>query len=231
MKSTDTRLLSRGYAFDAYIQKCIKYDEEKLLCLLHDNEAYKRTIAVKLLPLRDRYIPLLCDMLETEKKLYTKIELCNTLVKYREKAIPYLIPLLGVIGNNQHKKPGLIDLKKRTYPLPRDICGRILIRIGPAVFPELKKLLLENINKKQIAEAIDVIGHIAWNHKNHDMDNILVEFYHKNREDEFLEWKIVRAFQSCVSEDAKTILKNIIETRSNKVIVEEAKRSLNRMNL
>jgi hypothetical protein len=55
------------------------------------------------------------------------------------------------------------------------------------------------------------------------MENILVEYYNKNRGNEFIEWKIIRAFQSFNSKEIKRILENIIKTHKNKIIKEEVK--------
>ena len=56
-----------------------------------------------------------------------------------------------------------------------------------------------------------------------------MEYYSKHKNDKFIEWKIIRAFQSFNSIEMKNILKKIIEKHKNKIIVEEAKRSINRM--
>jgi hypothetical protein len=219
MKSTNEQLKNRGLVFDEDILLYKNHTENELLKLLQGKEAYKRTIAIRLLSKynKEEYIKIFCETLTKENKLYTKIELCNALEKYNEKAIPYLIPLLGTIGKNQHNKIEIIDINKKSYPLPRDIVGRILIRIGPKVFPELKKIIMENKNINQIMETIDVIGHITWNYKS-------------NIGNEFIEWKIIRAFQSFNSIEMKTILEIIIKTHKNKIIIEEAKRSMERIN-
>jgi hypothetical protein len=230
MKSTNEQLKNRGFAFDDDIKLYKNYNENELLTLLQDKEAYKRTIAIQLLSKynKENYIKLFCETLKTEKKLYTKIELCTVLENYKEKAIPYLMSLLGTIGKNQHKEIEIIDLDKKSYPLPRDIVGRILIRIGPKVFPEINKLLAEDKNINQIYEAIDVIGHITWNYKDYSMENTLLEYYKKHKDNEFIEWKIVRAFQSFISNEIKNILEKIITIHKNETIKEEAKRSIKR---
>jgi hypothetical protein len=231
MKSTDEQLKNRGFVFYEDMILYENYTEHELVKLLQDKEAYKRTIAIRLLSKCDKenYIKTFCERLKIENKLYTKIELCNVLEKYHEKAIPYLVPLLGTIGKNQHKKPEIVDINKKSYPLPRDIVGRILIRIGPKTFPELKKIIMDNKNINQIMETIDVIGHITLNYKNYEMENILTEYYKNNTGNEFIEWKIIRAFQLSNSKEIKTILENIIKTHRNKIIIEEAKRSIERM--
>jgi hypothetical protein len=151
------------------------------------------------------------------------------LKEYGEKSIPYLIPLLGTIGNNQHKKIEIIDMGKKSYPCPRDVVAMILIRIGPKVFQELQRILIEDKNKNQIHEAIDIIGHITWNFKDYSMEKVLLEYYNKHKENEFIRWKITRAFQSFNSIEIKNILENIIKTDINKIIMEEANRSINRI--
>jgi hypothetical protein len=231
MKSNVEQLKGRGYLFDDDIIMYKNYSEDDLVKLLYSKEAYKRTIAVKLLSQysKEEYIQLFCETLKNENKLYTKLELCNALENYNIKAIPYLTPLLGPIGKNQHKKIEIVDIHKKSYPLPRDIIGRILIRIGPRVFPELKKILLENKNHVQIYETIDIIGHITWNYKDYSLENTLVEYYKKQKDNEFMEWKIIRAFQSFKSNEIKILLENIIKTHKNKIIIEEAKRSIKRI--
>jgi HEAT repeat protein len=231
MKSTNEQLKNRGFVFDNDILLYKNYKENELLKLLQDKNAYKRTISIKLLSEnpKEKYIPLFCEMLKSKEKLYTKLELQNSLKNYGEKAIPYLIPLLGTIGNNQHKKAEIIDINKKSYPCPRDIVGMILIRIGPKVFPELKTLLADDKNIKQIHEAIDIIGHITWNFKDYSMEKVLLEYYNKHKDNEFITWKIIRAFQSFNSKEVKDILENLIRTDNNKIITEEAKRSINRI--
>ena len=239
MKSTKEQLLSRGFAFDEDIELYKNCRESELLNLLHDQDAHKRTIAIKLLSKnpKEKYIPIFCEMLKSGEKLYTKLELQNALKEYGEKAIPYLLPLLGKIGNNQHKKIEIVDINKKSYPCPRDIVGMILIRIGPKVFPELTKLLTEDKNTIQIYQAIDIIGHITWNFRDFSMEKILLDYYNKHKDNEFIQWKIIRAFQSFNSAEILKILNNTVreyvkeykDEYKNGIIAEEAKRSINRI--
>jgi hypothetical protein len=97
------------------------------------------------------------------------------------------------------------------------------------VLLELKKLLQNDKDINQITEAIDVIGHITWNYKNYEMERILLEYYNKHKGNEFIEWKIIRVFQSFNSDEIKTILENIMKTSKNKIIIEEVKRSIRRI--
>jgi hypothetical protein len=56
-----------------------------------------------------------------------------------------------------------------------------------------------------------------------------LEYHKKHKENEFIEWKIIRTLQSFNSENVKKILVNIIKTHKNKIIIEEAKRSIKRI--
>ncbi len=222
MKSSKQQMQSRGFVSDNEIIKYLNLSEDEAVKLLYDNDPYKRTMGIKLISKqkKEKYIPLFCELLQKEKKLYTKVELCNSLAGYGALAIPYLISLLGAIGNNQHKEIKAADLNKKSYPLPRDIAGRILIRIGPVVFPQLKNILLENKDKKQIYEVIDVIGHITWNYQDYRMEEDILAFFDKNIEDEFIIWKITRSLQSFKSDRVKNMLKEIIKKQKNKIIIE-----------
>ena len=95
MKSTNEQLKNRGFAFDEDIILYENCTENELLKLSRDKDAYKKTIAVRLLSKnpKKKYMPVFCEMLKSKEKLYTKLELQNALKNYGEKAIPYLIPL------------------------------------------------------------------------------------------------------------------------------------------
>jgi len=174
------------------------------------------------------YLPLLCRALQNERKLYTKIELCEALAKYGEAALDYLIPLLGKIGNNQHKVPESCDLGKKSYPLPRDIAARIIIRIGPCALPRLCSVIFSE-KKPVILEAIEAIGHIAFTSGDQTSAKSLVELYHVNS-DELIEWKLIRAFQSFDGSEITQILEGICNAPDkNEILKNESRRSLRRI--
>lgn len=134
-----------------------------------------------------------------------------------------MIPLIGKIGTNQHKKIDLIDIKKKSYPLPRDIVTRIIIRIGSEALPFLENVLVNGTYEQKI-EIIDAIGHIAFNYNDYRSENVLLNTY-ANSNDELIKWKIIRAFQSFNSKEIIMILKEV-KNSNNLVLKEEAKRSL-----
>jgi len=97
--------------------------------------------------------------LEKEKKLYTKIEICNSLVSYGKESVPELVKRLGKIVDSQHKHIPEAEFRKNSYSLPRDIAARTIIRIGRDALP----LLTETLKSKDIStisEAIDKAGEI-----------------------------------------------------------------------
>lgn len=233
MKSSDNQLKSRGYVKAEDVNEYTHLNKNELLEVLKSKEPYRRTIAVNLLSntntLDSDMIELFCSMLLHEKKLYTKIELCNALSKASVEAAKNLVNYLGVIGNNQYKKLPDKKFNKKSYPLPRDIIARTLAHMGIEILPELMKVLKTN-NIMGIREAVDAIGFICFYNNNPDSENTLNtliiclnEYYN----DDVIRWKIVRALESFNSKTANDILNNIKDNDINIAIRDEAKRSLN----
>lgn len=114
-KSTPFELQNRGDITDVDITEYRTFDKIKLIQILNDKIPYKRTIGAKLLvfyPDSD-VIESLCQSLQKENKLYTKIAITETLASFGEKSITHLIPLLGNIGENQYKEIPEPEFKKK----------------------------------------------------------------------------------------------------------------------
>lgn len=227
MKSTPSQLKSRGYVTENDLLSITKKDEFELIELTKDPKPWIRSAAIRSLgpSLNSENIPLFIELLAKEEKLYTKLEICDLLTTFGIVSLPYLLPHIGKIGKNQHKKPSLVDLKKQSFPLPRDIVARVIIRIGPQTLPELEKVL-SNGEDDQIYEVIDTIGHIAY--KYHDMrsEETLFKLLESKRENIMIQWKVIRAFQAFPSSAVVKFLTEIINACANSLFVEEAKRSL-----
>jgi hypothetical protein len=228
MRSNLEQLGNRGFVTDNKLSGYKSASNDKLIKLLTTQIATERTIAAKIIGQRKipDSLPLLCDSLKAEKKLYTKIAICEAIEKFRISALKYLIPLIGKIGNNQHRKIDLIDIKKKSYPLPRDIVIRIIIRIGSEALPVLEDLS-QNGTYEQKVEVVDGIGHIVINYNDHRSENVLLNEYAKSN-DELLKWKLIRTFQSFNSKEIRKILKEE-RNSDNMIFREEAKRSLLRI--
>ena len=227
MKSTEEQLKARGFVPDEAVLNYQNISDDELINLLNSDQAAERTLGAKLSMGRssERLLPLLCELLENEDKLYTKLALSEAIAAYGVLSLKYLLPLLGKIGNNQHKKAALVDLNKKSSPLPRDLSARIVIRIGESALPFLEEILVTG-TYAQKCEAIDAIGHIAFNVNKYQSEESLHVLLGEQINDELIVWKIIRAFQAFPSKKVEQQLNYMIEKSENEVLKEEAKRSL-----
>ncbi|WP_069871936.1 hypothetical protein [Fusibacter sp. 3D3] len=132
MKSTKAQLKSRGYIEDQALDAYRSFSKEALLQLLNSKEATDRTIGAKLLEqfVDKSVLDAMLSTLLTEKKLYTKIALSESIASQGVIACEALIKHLGQIGQNQYHTLPDVPFKKKRYPLPRDIISRTLCKIG-----------------------------------------------------------------------------------------------------
>ncbi|HEY5524836.1 MAG TPA: hypothetical protein VIK26_05815, partial [Clostridium sp.] len=195
MKSSLEQLRNRGYVSLEDTQKYDSFSKSNLIALIESKEAYIRTLGVNLLSnkfeLDNDMVNLFCTMLSHEKKLYTKIELCNALSKASVTSAKIMLNYLGIIGNNQYKELPKKIFNKKSYPLPRDIVARTLAHMNIEVLPELVSVLKTN-NIIAIREAIDSIGFICfYNPSTFNqgvLDNLILCFNQYN-EDDIVRWK------------------------------------------
>ena len=232
MKSSEKQLQTRGYFSNKTESEFAKKNFDKLIELLNSKSAVERTVSARLISKtkNPKSIPYLCLSLEKEKKLYTKIEICNSLVSYGKSALPELVKLLGKIGNNQHKHIPKTEFKKNNYPLPRDIVARIIIRIGKVALP----LLTENLksdNTQIISETIDAIGYICFYDRQDEVMFDLTNCYKYYSENELIKWKIIRALSAFP--DSEKFLTNeygLIENNRIKLEIKRSKKLITRKN-
>ncbi len=230
MKSSPEKLRSRGFVSDEDIVKYRYEDSSTLEALTHDPLPWKRTVGIKLLggAKKAEFLPLFLEILKKEKKLYTRIAVCEVLSEYGERALEYLIPELGKIGGNQHKAPVLVDLKKKSFPLPRDIVARIIIRMDPMILPKIVPVLIKG-NRNQVSEAIDILGHMSFQKNEAENEALLFELLEKYKGDRLIEWKIIRAFQAFSSKRVEQLLHHVQASEKNEIFIQEAGRSLLRI--
>lgn len=236
MKSSDSQLRSRGKITSEDLQQYSNHTKIELSEMLKSKEAYKRTIAVKILSekydLTDDLIHLFLHTLKQEKKLYTKIELCDALSKGDVQSAKIMVEYLGQIGNNQHTELPTNGFNKKSYPLPRDIIARTLAHMKEDILPVLMDVLKTN-NIPAIREVIDAIGFICFYNKIHFNTQIVDELIlclNENYNDDIIRWKLVRAFESFNDINLIHILMEIKQNDSQLVIRNEAKRSLEIIN-
>lgn len=236
MKSSDSQLRSRGLITSIDIQQYNSDTQADLLEMLKSKEAYKRTIAVKLLSekydLKDDLIRLFLHTLKQEKKIYTKIELCDALSKGDVQSAKIMIEYLGRIGNNQHKELPTNGFNKKSYPLPRDIIARTMAHMKEEILPILMGVLKTN-NILGIREVIDAIGFICFYNRIYSTTQIvdvLILCLKENYNDDIIRWKLVRAFESFNDNKVIKILMDIEQNDSQPIKKNEAKRSLSIIN-
>lgn len=216
--------INRGFVAEGDEKDYTVWTNEELTNLLHSNVAIERTIGARILTCRNHeFVENLLIALETEQKLYTKIELCRSLAILGEHSVKGLIQRLGKIGNNQHRTPTDEPFKKNSYPLPRDIAARTLIRIGSKALPALCGVLTEDDSSK-ISEAIDAIGFICYSGGQDKYLEPLIDCYNKLSSNNLIRWKIIRAMSAFPA--SMTFLKKQFQIENVTAIKQEIERSI-----
>jgi len=217
----------RGQPTPKEVASLSKFHLSELIKLLNNSDAATRSAAAIILGKRknaDAVKPL-CRQLQKEKALYAKINICNALAEIGEPAVPELVSLLGKIGKTQHKSVEYKGFYKFSYPLPRDICARTLMKIGVPALKYLQKVINE-ASRTVASEAIDAVGHISFYSKDTSSVNVLLKALDVYKEDELIVWKIVRSFQAFNMPETNMVLYSIINGELYPLLKYEAVRSL-----
>jgi HEAT repeat protein len=197
---------------------------DELLELLKSQVAIERTIGARVLGHRGHeFAEFLFTALESEQKLYPRIEICNALTKFGAYSVNGLVKRLGKIGKNQHRIPAIEPFKKKSYPLPRDIAARTLIRIGPIALPALCEVLKAD-NPSEISEAIDAIGFICYPGGQYNYLKPLMDCYNTFKSNDLVRWKIIRAMSAFPA--SRKFLEIQLPFESNPAIKQEIERSI-----
>ena len=218
------QLESRGYIADGIENNYRNVSLEQRMELLKSPSPTDRTLGARLLmeypglPV----INLLTGALKTEKKLYPKLEICRTLASFGKDSVVPLVALLGKLGSNQHTRVPAKDFRKTSYPLPRDIAARTLIRIGSVALPDLI-WVLNGSDLVRLSEAIDTIGFICFYNYQPGVAGLLEECFYRNEKEELIQWKIFRAM-SAFPENIPFLQKQLV--LSPELFRPEIKRSL-----
>jgi hypothetical protein len=216
---------NRGFVDTGEENKFNTLNRLDLLQLLSSKISVERTSAARLIKKYKEAdtVKALCSALEKEKKLYTKLEICNSLTQMGTISLPQLIGLLGKIGNNQHKEVDKKEFKKSSYPLPRDIVARTIVRFKTDALPFVDRYIT-TYNKIATPEAIDVVGHICFYNNNNYNHLKLINIIETNPDNDLLRWKVIRALSAFCS--STNFLENQLSYTNNKYIIREIKRSI-----
>ena len=204
----------RGQVNEIDISQFASFDESELLSFLHSEKPVERSCAA--IQLRKYPNPAvvdkLCHQLSVEKKLYTKIALCETLVEFAELSIEPLIDLLGQIGKNQETKIPETGFYKVSYPLPRDIAARTICRLGNIAILPLENFIESSTDLNALAQAIDAYGHIIYSNNIKCSSSLIQELCERHPKNDFLKYKIARCLSSIHDEWSESFLLEIIQT-------------------
>lgn len=215
---------NRGFVAEGLEISYLRKTNDELKDLLNSHVAVERTIAARVLCQRSHeFTEDLLIALETEQKLYPKIEICRSLAIFGEKSINGLVQRLGKIGTNQHHRPTDEPFKKRSYPLPRDIAARTLGRIGPKALPALSIVLKED-NPSKVSEAIDAIGFICYAGGQDNYFEPLLNCYNFFKTNDLIRWKIIRAMSAFRA--SLIFLEQQYQIENNPAIRQEIERSI-----
>ena len=227
MKDHSTARKQRGEITAKDLEPFRHLTDGELTCLLRDPDPQSRAAAARLLG--DRRcadaVGALCERLSAEKALYARLVAGEALAAIGMPALPGLISLLGKIGANQYRAVPDTGFYKKSYPLPRDLAARVIIRMGEAALPALEEVIQQGDRASRL-EAVDAIGHIAFYSKDIRSQGVLLNLYCRSSGDELTRWKLVRAFQSYPAVGVRELLVEIILSDPNPVMRCDALRSL-----
>ena len=204
----------RGEVNETDISDFASFDESELLFFLHSEKTVERSCAAIHLKKYQNptVVDKLCHQLAIEKKLYTRIALCETLAECAELSIVPLIGLLGQIGKNQETKIPETGFYKLSYPLPRDIAARTICRLGIVAILPLEIFIKSSKDMKALTQAIDTYGHIVYSNKIKCSSSPLQKLYERHPKNDFLKYKITRCVSGIHDEWAKSFLLESIQT-------------------
>ena len=132
------------------------------------------------------------------------------------------------VGGNQQQTLPLRGFYKKSYPLPRDIAARTMIKIGRPALPLLAQVVRQG-ERGRALEAIDGVGHISFYTHGPGCEGVLMSAYEKYAADEVMQWKIVRAFQAFAGAGVQRLLAAVICSHDCAALRWEAARSLGQL--
>lgn len=212
MKSTKERLLSRGKFFEEDYRIVQNKSEDELIHLTSSHQPQIRSAAVFRLSetasYSNEFVTFLCQLLENEKKIYTRLEICNALSKTPLSKIRIPFSFLGKIGFNRHQTVPEKEFLKRSYPLPRDLIARTFARYDFSILhPAIDFLWLASI--EQASELLDLIGFRSFQQEfpgKQNFANAVIIYYLKHLEIPLLRFKCIRAFSAFPCENVREFL-------------------------
>jgi len=224
MKSSKSSLALRGYYQLTGAEEGRKGDID---ALLGSREASDRTLGALLAGCDDdpARAPALLALLANETALYTRIEICKTLARF-PSALSHVLDRLGTIGVNHMRELPTKVFGKESYPLPRDLCARTLIRMdGRAVLDAcVRRLATASAETK--SELLDVIGHVSFFGKGEHAYGEIRRCVWGEIENHILRYKFAIMLRALASPVAQSDNESLQWTETKEIILAELRRSL-----
>lgn len=228
MKSDKAVLRKRGYFDKEDLSTYKNENDEKLWLMMNGRVPHLSSIAVQLLFERGylkqkEFQDYLIERLYIEKRLYTKITICDVLAKGDDQLAIQLSYHLGRIGNNQHKVIRKTSFKK-SYPIARDIIARTMSNMN---ISDKCLLALFDLNDVQLKEALDVIGYQLFYHPEIAQETFFIKIKNllETSEDQLIIWKCLTCLSGFYIIEVKELLTQFLNS-NNLSYKSEAQRSL-----
>lgn len=192
-KSSKAELRKSGYITIEDFDKFHQCSNSELTLLINSQNSIERSVAINLLSNRFNtenldFVKILLERLCIEKCLYTCIEIGNALEKGMVKTAELMVAYLGYIGEIRYKPD---KVKRKDYPIPRDIIARSLGRMDCSILPVLYDVLYSN-DEIKILQVIDAIGFLVFNNPsylNEDFFEPITFTLNKYIENNLIVWK------------------------------------------
>ena len=231
-KSNREELRKRGFIENDDIDKCIDLKYDELIKRVNSKVAEERTVAIHILFNKfglehETFIQAILEQLCDEKCLYTKLKICEVLQTGDIFVVEKMIPFLGKIGNNQHRKLPEKISEKISYPLPRDIIARTLGKMDIVILQVLLKVFESN-DKYSIYEVLDAVGFLVFYNNevaNSTLFNKIILLLERYNDDELMLWKVIICLSAFPLMECKEFLLSLLQS-NNSIIKEEVERSL-----
>lgn len=227
MKSSNENLKARGMADQDQIDEVSQYSYQQKINVLNDAEASIRSAAAVNLKLQvDQAADELLKRLAIEKKLYTRIAICDCLQFGDIGTARKMTGYLGRIGTNQHRSLDVKVSAKKCFPLARDIVARTLGRMDTKVFPALLEVLGSG-EVQRIREVLDAIGYMVFYNQelvNDENYQAIVSMQAIEPSDDIVIRKMVLCLSAFPTEGSLNVLREY--AGRNDVIGAEATRSI-----
>jgi len=239
MDQSQTKQLNRekrGQISDEYLSKFTELSQETLISMLKDDDPQKRTASAKILgkTRNSKNAACLCRAMKTEKAIYSRIAMSESLGDLGVIAVPNLIELLGKIGNNQERELPSKYFKKKSFPLQRDLAARTLVKIGRPALPYLINTISNHENVFTIEQAVDAVGGITFKTNDQSAADVIIQTINENtkKSEMVLYWKCIRALSGFKkNRSAFDVLMEILGDNTEPPIVWETMRSIGKIGI